>query len=561
VTVVEDAFRAMVDQFKDPLAFLRELIQNALDAGSTTIDVSVSGAPEAKGSGYLVTLEVQDTGDGMDREIIENKLTRLFASSKDGDATKIGKFGVGFSSTFSIRPEAVVVDTARGNERWRVVFSPDGTWKLYTLDEPIEGTRVRVLKRVAKRDEAEALVGDALRTVKKWCRYADAHIHFNGSSIAEPFGVPSSLSPVSVRVPGAAPGDVIVVALTLPTVSASGGAGAPGVWGFYNKGLTLLEGVGPFDGAPSWVSFRVRDGAIEHTITRDNVIRDDAFDRVMRAVHEAAHGPLIDAALDALEGAGGASLSPDQRSLVCAALAPVMRTGALDKPAARGKRKIFRDARGAGLSLADVRAAIKAKTLRRVEGAVPGGTGDNALAGAFEKSGALVVRAPAGSGEGVLIEMAGGPQRLAHEEHVAIVAAAEREQWDAAPLVSSVKALLGSAPELAGIGEVIVARVDDQSGALRYVPALIVSDASLPVLRATATTWSAPSTSVAKKKKGTLAPTLVLNLECPAVAGALGLATHDVWLASFLALRLAVPPAPVADGVSALTAWTSRSST
>jgi hypothetical protein len=551
VTVVEDAFRAMVDQFKDPLAFLRELIQNALDAGSTTIDVTVSHVPQ--GAGHLVTLEVQDTGDGMDREIIETKLTRLFASSKDGDATKIGKFGVGFSSTFSIRPEAVVVDTARGNERWRVVFSPDGTWKLYTLDEAIEGTRVRVLKRVTLLDEAQRLVVDARRTVSKWCRYADAQINYNGAPIAEPFGVSS---PVVVRVPGAAPGDELVVGLTLPTVSAHGGAGAPGLWGFYNKGLTLLEGVGSFDGAPAWVSFRVRDGAIEHTITRDNVMRDDAFDRVMRAVHEAAHGPLIDAALATLEAG---ALPENELSLIRAALVAPLRAGLLDKPVARGKRKIFRDARGAGRSLADVRAAIKAKTLARVDGAGP-------LAEALEKSGAVVVRARANSGEGWLLELAGGPKQLAHETQIAVVAAAEREQWDAAPLIASVKALLASAPELAGIGDVIVARIDDATGELTDVPALVVADPALPVERARATTWDERVTRANAKKKSKgkgkgSEPTLVLNLACPAVAGALTLATHDVWLASFLALRVAVPPAPVADGASALAAWTSRSST
>lgn len=548
MTVVEDAFRAMVDQFKDPLAFLRELIQNALDAGSSTIDVTVSHVPQ--GAGHLVTLEVQDTGDGMDREIIETKLTRLFASSKDGDATKIGKFGVGFSSTFAIRPEAVVVDTARGNERWRVVFSPDGTWKLYTLDEPIEGTRVRVLKHVLLLVEAEQLVVDARRTVGKWCRYADAQINYNGTGIAESFGV---TSPIVVRVPGAAPGDELVVGLTLPLIASEGGASSPGVWGFYNKGLTLLEGVGSFEGAPTWVSFRVRDGAIEHTITRDNVMRDDAFDRVMRAVHDAARGPLLDAALAALEAG---SLSENELSLVRGALTMPMSGGLLDKPAARKKRKIFRDARGAGRSLADVRAAIKQKTLARVHGGGP-------LADALEKSGAVVVCARSNSGEGLLLELAGGPKELAHDTYVAVVAAAEKEQWDAAPLVASVKKLVAETPELAGIGDIIVARIDDHRGELTEVPALLVTDPALPVLRATATTWDARTTKAGahkrSKSKGKLAPTLVLNLRCASVSGALTLATHDVWLASFLALRLAVPPVPVADGASAMVAWTSRS--
>ena len=41
------------------------------------------------------------------REIIETKLTRLFSSQKDGDRTKIGKFGIGFVSVFAIGPDVV----------------------------------------------------------------------------------------------------------------------------------------------------------------------------------------------------------------------------------------------------------------------------------------------------------------------------------------------------------------------------------------------------------------------------------------------------------------------
>ena len=35
---VADALDNLVDQFSDPLVFLRELVQNALDAGSPEVD-------------------------------------------------------------------------------------------------------------------------------------------------------------------------------------------------------------------------------------------------------------------------------------------------------------------------------------------------------------------------------------------------------------------------------------------------------------------------------------------------------------------------------------------
>ena len=45
----------------------------------------------------------------MDEQIIDNELTRLFSSSKEDDLTKIGKFGIGFTSIFAIQPESRIV--------------------------------------------------------------------------------------------------------------------------------------------------------------------------------------------------------------------------------------------------------------------------------------------------------------------------------------------------------------------------------------------------------------------------------------------------------------------
>jgi hypothetical protein len=500
--VVEDAFKTLVDQFKDPLAFIRELVQNALDAGSTTIDVN------ATAEGRLVTIEVQDTGDGMDRKIIETKLVRLFASSKDGDKTKIGKFGIGFSSTFSIRPEAVVVDTARGGERWRVMFAPDGTWRLFPLDEAIEGTRVRVIKKVDGEAEATRLIADAKRTLLKWCRYADADIRFAGASIREPFTVASAVS-VTVKGAANAPGDAIVVGLRME--------GDP-VWGFYNKGLTLLEGTGVLEDVPPWASFRARDGALEHTITRDNVIRDDAFFSVIERVREAAHGALLDAALDALEG------EHPQRDLIARVLTGPLSAGALKKPAARMKRRVLRDPRGAGVSLADVVGAVKDDRIARVDGPGP-------LADALERDERFVVCAPATSGQAALIEILGAPAESAHARSVALASATEKEQWDAAPMTHAVRALL----EAAGVPvkDVILTRVDDPTGALTHAPVLCAADARVPLARATAT-----SLSVVRKAKRKQAPVVALNIAAPAVQDAQRLAATDPWLAAHLLVQL-----------------------
>lgn len=496
MTLVEDAFRTVVDQFKDPLAFLRELVQNSLDAGSTIIDVDV------RIDGELITFEVQDSGEGMDRAIIEGKLLRMFASDKEGDATKIGKFGIGFKSVFAVRPETVVVDTARGSETWRVVIEPDGTWQLFSLDEPLEGTRIRVLKREPNAAQGPRWVADSLATVRRWCRYADAEIRFAGKSIREPFALDA---PVVVRVPLPAPRDEILVGL---------GSTEDAPWGFYNKGLTLLEGAGPFPGLPSWVSFRVRCGALEHTLTRDNVIRNDAYERVMAQIAEAAAGPLIEAALDALES------DAPTRDAIARALAAPAAAGVLSRPAARSRRAALRDFRGRRVRIDDALKARKKERAVRVASV-------SALALAAERDERLVLWTPPLSGDDALVDALLGVDLALHETHVAVEPAGDKEQWQAAPLTHATGELLR---ELGLNLDVVVGRLDDPGGFLSDTPAVAARDLSRPLARDSLLSFPEAS----NRKSGTLA--LLLGAE--PVTRALQLATTDAWLAAFLLLRL-----------------------
>jgi HSP90 family molecular chaperone len=116
--------RDLVGQFSDPYAFYRELIQNAIDAGSNRVDVTVEFVPGPPGTPGLAIAAVEDDGAGMDEQIIDNYLLVLFRSTKEDDLTKIGKFGVGFLSVFALKPDLVRVSTARNMESWRLDF-PD----------------------------------------------------------------------------------------------------------------------------------------------------------------------------------------------------------------------------------------------------------------------------------------------------------------------------------------------------------------------------------------------------------------------------------------------------
>ena len=89
-----DALDNLVNQFTNPLVFLRELVQNSIDAGTSRIDISIRFTPEpTKPEHGIAEIRVTDHGEGMDEGIIDGQLTKMFASNKEGDLTKIGKFG------------------------------------------------------------------------------------------------------------------------------------------------------------------------------------------------------------------------------------------------------------------------------------------------------------------------------------------------------------------------------------------------------------------------------------------------------------------------------------
>jgi len=258
----DDVLDNLVKQFTDPLACLRELIQNAVDAGSDTVEVNFGR------EGELGILEVKDHGEGMDKAVIESKLVRLFSSSKDGDLTKIGKFGIGFVSVFALDPVAVCVDTAKAGERWRVVFHADRTWTRAALHEPLEGTRVRMF---VKRDAAawQVLMRDADAAVRKWCRHLQAEIIVDGATINEPLNL-SACDVTATRDDGE--GTEVIV----------GVGGAPTV-GFYNKGLTLMEAPS-WDDFPAGVSVRLSSRWLEHTLTRDSIVKDAHYKKAIALV-------------------------------------------------------------------------------------------------------------------------------------------------------------------------------------------------------------------------------------------------------------------------------------
>lgn len=273
----------LVDQFADPLSCLRELVQNAIDAESGEVDVEVEfDAGQGETAGRMI-LHVRDWGVGMDREVIEGRLTDLFHSGKAEDYTKIGRFGIGFVSVFALEPTVVCVDTGRSGEYWRILFHGDGSFELLALDRPVEGTHIRIVKPM-RREEVETLRGRVREVLGYWCKHASIPVRFEGDDVREPFEVDSACT-VTHREEGTR----IVAGLVRSTE-------AP--YGYYNRGLTLEEG----DRGPTpHVAFKIDSRYLEHTLTRDKVVENEDYHKARERLETLVDAELPARLIDQLE--------------------------------------------------------------------------------------------------------------------------------------------------------------------------------------------------------------------------------------------------------------------
>lgn len=256
------ALQTLVHQFSDPLSFYRELVQNALDAGSRHVDIQMNYTEKGQ-----TEILVEDGGMGMTAEIIDAQLTCLFSSQKDDDLTLIGKFGIGFVSVFALGPELVTVETARDGECWRIDFFQDGSFERRHLDELREGTKIRLLKKTS-REEFEKLKKRSRETVLYWCKHVNGEVSFCGEALVSPFGIEAECPLVSEE-----PDTEIQIGY---------GTDFSSFIGFYNQGLTLLESQSEhiFQG----LQVKINSKYLEHTLTRDQIVQDEHFVKLMTKV-------------------------------------------------------------------------------------------------------------------------------------------------------------------------------------------------------------------------------------------------------------------------------------
>ena len=96
----------------DAWVFVRELLQNARDAGAGRVWFEVSSA------GGTDRIVCRDDGGGMTFAHARDYLFTLYASSKRGGPRSAGRFGIGFWSILRFSPSAITIRSRAGGH-WR----------------------------------------------------------------------------------------------------------------------------------------------------------------------------------------------------------------------------------------------------------------------------------------------------------------------------------------------------------------------------------------------------------------------------------------------------------
>ena len=171
----------------DAWVFLRELVQNARDAGATWVDIT------AERIECVDRVAVRDDGAGMSLEHARRYLFKLYASSKRGDDLA-GRFGVGFWSVLRFQPERIdVCSSPRSGARpWgrRLRGDLEEVGKLQcTLSR---GTEV-VLERPSRGEDVVRAVQAALARDARYVRRRDGKplvVRLNGRLQTGPLELP-----------------------------------------------------------------------------------------------------------------------------------------------------------------------------------------------------------------------------------------------------------------------------------------------------------------------------------------------------------------------------------
>jgi len=187
--------RAEADRYgPDPWIFVRELLQNARDAGATRVVFKVDEDDDR------TRVTCIDDGEGMSFEHARSYLFSLYASSKEGNRNQVGRFGVGFWSILRFEPRRIVIASrTAGAAAWAIAFDGDLERGERWSPEISYGTRV-ILERAAGDGHDARRLRDAVWQNARYLHRRDDHdepldIYVDGERLNAPF----TLAPPSAR--------------------------------------------------------------------------------------------------------------------------------------------------------------------------------------------------------------------------------------------------------------------------------------------------------------------------------------------------------------------------
>lgn len=228
----DETLEKLISGFTE-LSFVRELVENSVDAGATRIDVSTDWEEMSPDGPGVLRIFVQDDGSGMDREAIDTRLTRLFS-----DPSRPGRHGIGFVSVFAFQPEAVIVDTGE----WRVLFhgSREKKFERIVSGCRLVGTRVVLIKMLGSLADFMDLRERLSSVLRQVARYSEVPTFFEDVPLAESFSLTDAGVHQRVR------------SFELVVEPSAAPAGD-----FYARGILISRVAGPYRLFPPRVRFRL----------------------------------------------------------------------------------------------------------------------------------------------------------------------------------------------------------------------------------------------------------------------------------------------------------------
>ncbi|MBN2358085.1 MAG: ATP-binding protein [Deltaproteobacteria bacterium] len=143
--------------------FLRELVQNARDAGAAAIQV------RAARQGEREVIACEDDGTGMSLDHARCYLFRLYASSKNGGERYAGEFGIGFWTVLHFGFERLRLESRTPREAWAVELDRELAAKAVPCALAHRGTRITLARPAACVGEQE-LRASVRAALTRYCR-------------------------------------------------------------------------------------------------------------------------------------------------------------------------------------------------------------------------------------------------------------------------------------------------------------------------------------------------------------------------------------------------------